>query len=115
MSDSSKISHSGEHYVHGNNDNESPGEDNGHESHSGGDSNDSQNHSSEDQHSDGYIKFDCTEQLVEVVGDNLLKIYASGSFATFGKVENFVLPGLSVDSIGLIGLPLSEADARAIA
>ncbi|KAI9892740.1 MAG: hypothetical protein M1814_001160 [Vezdaea aestivalis] len=39
-------------------------------------------------------------------------IRSAGSFATFGNIENFVHPGIEVDSVGLVRLPLGEADAR---
>lgn len=37
---------------------------------------------------------------------------AAGSFATAGTIDNFVLPGISVNPVGQVRLPLSTTDAR---
>ncbi|KAL8893888.1 MAG: hypothetical protein Q9192_004827, partial [Flavoplaca navasiana] len=42
------------------------------------------------------------------------KVHASGSFAAFGTVDSFVNPGIFIDPIGIVRLPLSEDDAQAI-
>ncbi|KAI9890596.1 MAG: hypothetical protein M1814_003794 [Vezdaea aestivalis] len=41
-------------------------------------------------------------------------VHSAGSFATSAAIDTFVNPGISVDSIGIIRLPLSEQDAHAI-
>lgn len=41
-------------------------------------------------------------------------IHSAGTFATFGVIENFVNPGVSIDPIGIVRLPLSEDDAHAL-
>ncbi|KAG8526058.1 uncharacterized protein KY384_000820 [Bacidia gigantensis] len=54
----------------------------------------------------------------DIVKDNLRycinNVHSTGSFATFGVVERFANPGISIDPLGLIRLPLSEEDAKAI-
>lgn len=47
--------------------------------------------------------------------ERIANVHSAGSFATFGTVENFVHPGISVDPIGIVRLPLSEDDAHALA
>lgn len=42
-------------------------------------------------------------------------IHSTGSFATFGVIDALPNPGISIDPIGLIRLPLSEPDAQALA
>ena len=39
---------------------------------------------------------------------------ASGSFATTGIIDQFVLPGIWVDSVGQVRLPLSKSDAKSL-
>ncbi len=41
-------------------------------------------------------------------------ILASGSFATHGSYDSFVPPGLSIQSIGQVRLPLTQDDARSL-
>ncbi|KAL9594089.1 MAG: hypothetical protein Q9219_007223 [cf. Caloplaca sp. 3 TL-2023] len=41
-------------------------------------------------------------------------VQSSGSFATFGNIDSFINPGIHVDPIGIVRLPLSEDDAQAI-
>ena len=54
----------------------------------------------------------------EVLKNALIKciseVHSAGSFATFGTVDNFVHPGISVDSVGTVRLPLLEDDAHAL-
>ena len=45
---------------------------------------------------------------------SISKVHSSGSFATFGIIDNFANPGISVDPIGTVRLPLSEDDAHAL-
>ncbi len=42
------------------------------------------------------------------------EVHSAGSFATFGTIENFVHPGIAVDSVGTVRLPLSEDDTQAL-
>lgn len=41
----------------------------------------------------------------------IFEVHATGSFATSGIIDSFVNPGISVDPIGIVRLPLSEKDA----
>ena len=41
-------------------------------------------------------------------------IHSSGTFATSGCFKNFVLPGISVDEVGVIRLPLSSQDVQSL-
>ena len=43
------------------------------------------------------------------------EVHASGSFAAFGTIDSFVNPGIFIDPIGIVRLPLSEDDAHALA
>ncbi len=43
------------------------------------------------------------------------EVHASGSFAAFGTIDSFVNPGISIDPIGIVRLPLSEDDAQTLA
>ncbi|KAL8861958.1 MAG: hypothetical protein Q9178_001828 [Gyalolechia marmorata] len=43
------------------------------------------------------------------------EVHTSGSFAAFGTIDSFVNPGISIDPIGIVRLPLSEDDAQALA
>ena len=54
------------------------------------------------------------DDLKDDLLDHISAVRSSGSFATFGNIENFEHPGISVNSIGIIGLPLSENDAHAL-
>lgn len=44
----------------------------------------------------------------------ILEIQTAGSFATSGTFKEFVHPGLLVDGIGMIRLPLSSGDAQSL-
>ena len=44
----------------------------------------------------------------------ILNVKATGSFATFDALESFVNPGISVEKVGPIRLPLSKNDAKAL-
>ena len=46
--------------------------------------------------------------------DRISEVHSTGSFATFGIVDSFVHPGISVDPIGTVRLPLSEEDAHTL-
>lgn len=54
------------------------------------------------------------DALKAALYEGISKIESAGSFATFGKFNNFIQPGISVESIGLVRLPLSQADAYAL-
>jgi hypothetical protein len=41
-------------------------------------------------------------------------VQSSGSFATSGSYQYFPLPGIHVDTVGTIGLPLSLNDAKSL-
>ena len=43
--------------------------------------------------------------------DGISEVHSTGSFATSGIIDSFVHPGISVDPIGTVRLPLSEEDA----
>ncbi|KAI4287667.1 MAG: hypothetical protein L6R35_003073 [Caloplaca aegaea] len=43
------------------------------------------------------------------------EIHASGSFAACGTIDSFVNPGICIDPIGIVRLPLSVEDAQALA
>ncbi|KAL8731000.1 MAG: hypothetical protein Q9166_003651 [cf. Caloplaca sp. 2 TL-2023] len=43
------------------------------------------------------------------------EVHASGSFADFGIIDSFVNPGIFIDPIGIVRLPLSVEDAQALA
>ena len=42
------------------------------------------------------------------------RVHSSGSFAAFGSIDAFVNPGIFVDPIGIVRLPLSESDAQTL-
>lgn len=46
---------------------------------------------------------------------SIFEVRASGSFAAFGTIDSFVNPGIFVDPIGILRLPLSLEDAQALA
>jgi hypothetical protein len=48
------------------------------------------------------------------IHERIFDVRSAGSFATSGSFENFVLPGIAVDGVGEIRLPLSPVDARAL-
>lgn len=52
--------------------------------------------------------------LTSSIYDCISDVHAAGSFATFGSLDNFVLPGVVVDEIGAIRLPLSSDDAHSL-
>ncbi len=52
--------------------------------------------------------------LKNALFERISEVHSAGSFATFGTIENFVHPGISVDSVGTVRLPLSEDDAQAL-
>lgn len=54
-------------------------------------------------------------ELKSSLSQRISAIHSTGSFATFGTFDNFVHPGISVDPIGIVRLPLSEEDAHALA
>lgn len=54
------------------------------------------------------------EVLENDLCDRISEVHSAGSFATFGIIDSFVLPGISIDPIGTVRLPLSEEDARSL-
>ncbi|KAL9123997.1 MAG: hypothetical protein Q9217_006630, partial [Psora testacea] len=74
------------------------------------DSNDSSNNS---KSGDRELLTD-EEVLKEELCDRILEVNSTGSFATFGIIDSFVHPGISVDPIGTVRLPLSEEDAHTL-
>lgn len=55
-----------------------------------------------------------SEVLKNDLLDHLSEVHSSGSFAAHSNIDSFDNPGISVDSIGIIRLPLSEDDAHAL-
>lgn len=45
---------------------------------------------------------------------NCLEVIGNGTFATSGELQNAANPGLAIDGIGRIGLPLTDRDAAEI-
>jgi hypothetical protein len=52
--------------------------------------------------------------LKNLVLRRISSVHSAGSFATWGSFESFVLPGIVVDEVGAIRLPLSPHDAQAL-
>ncbi|KAK4506729.1 hypothetical protein PRZ48_000462 [Zasmidium cellare] len=46
--------------------------------------------------------------------EHISQIQSAGTFATFREIDNFVLPGISIDPVGPIRLPLSQEDAQTL-
>ena len=42
------------------------------------------------------------------------QVHSTGSFASFGVIDSFTQPGISVGPIGVVRMPLSDEDARSI-
>ena len=55
------------------------------------------------------------DNFKSALNKHISQIQSTGSFATGGILESFTNPGVIVDSIGALRLPLSEEDARALA
>ena len=53
-------------------------------------------------------------QLKWSVLSQIKSVHSAGSFATFASFEKFVLPGIHVDGVGAIRLPLSSEDAQSL-
>lgn len=56
----------------------------------------------------------CLENLKTELDDCLGSLQSAGTFALFEHLPNPVNPGLYVNSVGTVGLPLSDRDAKAI-
>lgn len=54
------------------------------------------------------------DKLRDAFLDHIDTVQSAGTFATFGEIEKFVLPGISIDPVGLVRLPLSQEDADAL-
>ncbi|MCJ1391367.1 hypothetical protein MMC18_004230 [Xylographa bjoerkii] len=52
--------------------------------------------------------------LKNLVCSRIEAVHRTGSFATSGRFEKFVLPGIVVEEIGVIRLPLSTQDAQSL-
>lgn len=52
--------------------------------------------------------------LKSLVLGRISGVRSAGSFATCGSFESFVLPGIVIDEVGAIQLPLSSRDAQAL-
>ena len=63
---------------------------------------------------DSSDSFDELTELKTLVLDHILGVQSAGSFTTYRSLENFVPPGISVDEIGAIRLPLSLSDAQSL-
>lgn len=46
------------------------------------------------------------------LNDLMSEVHSTGSCAASGEIKDFRLPGISIDPHGIVGLPLSEGDAR---
>ena len=55
-----------------------------------------------------------TGLIKQSMRNQISKIHSAGSFATFGRLETCSLPGIRVDGVGPIRLPLSTQDAQAL-
>ncbi|KAL8924487.1 MAG: hypothetical protein Q9172_002652 [Xanthocarpia lactea] len=56
-------------------------------------------------------KADLMDDLRRLISE----VHTSGSFAAFDTINSFVNPGIFIDPIGMLRLPLSEDDAQALA
>jgi hypothetical protein len=72
--------------------------------------NDDDEPSSADSKKDQDRAFEITSLLI----DSISGIQVLGSFATSGSFTNYVHPGISVDGVGSIRLPLSSVDAESL-
>lgn len=54
------------------------------------------------------------DPLKRLVLQHILSVESSGSFATSRTYKEYVQPGISVDGVGRIGLPLSHSDAKSL-
>ena len=57
---------------------------------------------------------DDESHLKDSLRECIFNVRSAGSFAVFHKIEDFVSPGVSVDPIHIIGLPLSQDHAHAL-
>ncbi|KAL8719246.1 MAG: hypothetical protein Q9225_003731 [Loekoesia sp. 1 TL-2023] len=69
--------------------------------------------SSSSESEDGW-SFSDQDILQSDLCNRINEVHSTGSFATYGIIDSFVHPGISVDTIGTLRLPLSEEDARAL-
>jgi hypothetical protein len=63
---------------------------------------------------DSLTSEDILSDLKSQVFHHITEVRGTGSFAIFGSFENFVLPGIVVDKVGAIPLPLSSRDAQSL-
>lgn len=58
--------------------------------------------------------YDPIDAVKSLLIDCISGIQIQGSFATFGSFPNYVHPGINVDEVGSIRLPLSSDDAESL-
>jgi len=63
---------------------------------------------------DDYNSDDGAENIKATLETSLSEVKTAGSFATSGQCLNACFPGLCVEGVGLVGLPLTEHTAGAI-
>ena len=64
---------------------------------------------------DSFALGEVTErELKEDFASHVTEIRSARSFATFGTIEFFPLPGIFVEGVGTVGLPLLEESAHAL-
>jgi hypothetical protein len=61
-----------------------------------------------------YNSDDGAEDIKATLETSLSEVKIAGSFATFGQCLNASFPGLCIEGVGLVGLPLTEHTAGAI-
>ena len=64
--------------------------------------------------SEGSDAYDDPQFIKDSLNASLSEIKTAGSFFTAGSCSELPLPGLSIEGIGPIGLPLTENTARTI-
>ncbi|KAI9891014.1 MAG: hypothetical protein M1814_003365 [Vezdaea aestivalis] len=57
---------------------------------------------------------DNSMRLKDTLVDLISEVKSAGSFATYGTISDFINPGLALNPIGPLRLPLSESDARSL-
>ena len=72
---------------------------------------------SQDESQDDWSQTSGERQLTELksaILNRITNVHSAGSFATFGSSTTFALPGIIVEDVGAIRLPLSSYDARSL-
>ena len=73
--------------------------------------------SSDDSEYDSDLSENTNARLKELRGiilDSIRSVQSLGSFAAFDCPTNFIIPGIVVDNVGAISLPLSSQDAQSL-